>query len=145
MIAGRMAATLTEVLGGERAQGMYSHDELVERVLWHLDDVEGRRSAVFVSVDGDGEITGHTIVRAEPEEGPGVGLFSTTYVDPARRRERIASGLLQRGEKWMRDRGLRTAVTYTDSANTKLIELYRSHGYTIEFVAAEWARASKEL
>lgn len=145
LIARRMHLTLVEVLDEERANALYSNDELIDRVRWHLDDVPGRRAAVYVSVEPDGEITGHTIVRAEEEDGDFIGLFSTTYVDPKHRHAGIASALLRRGEAWMREQGLATACTYTDRDNTKLLGLYEKLGYQTEFLDAAWARASKSL
>lgn len=145
LIARRMHLTLVEVLDEARAKALYSHDELIDRVRWHLEDVPGRRAAVYVSATTDGEISGHTIVRAEEEEGDFIGLFSTTYVDPKHRHAGIGSALLRRGEEWMRAQGLTNACTYTDRDNSKLLALYENLGYRTEFIDSAWARASKPL
>ncbi|CAN0477795.1 unnamed protein product, partial [Phaeothamnion confervicola] len=92
IVAGRMRETLLEVLG----YCEYSLDWLRERVKFHL-----QVGAVFV-VEAD-RILGHTIVREED----GKGLFSTTYVLPESRRLGVADALLDRGEEWMRSRGMR--------------------------------------
>lgn len=136
-----MRLTLVEVLGQERADEMFDHRELVERVRWHLDEP---RAEVFLAEDA-GEIVGHTIVRVECEDGREIGLFSTTYVDPAVRRSGVASLLLAAGTQWMQDMELTEAATYTDSDNAKLIEFYRRHGYSLTLIDPEWARLHRRI
>src|SRR5205823_1480125 len=103
---------------------MYTIEWLRDRVRFHLDPAQSV-GEVFVAEDRARTIVGHTIVRVEHEEGGRcIGLFSTTYVDPAHRRARVASLLLERGEAWMRERGLRAAATYTDESNARLIHLF---------------------
>lgn len=146
LIATRMRLTLAEVLDSTRADEMFTHEELVERVRWHLDrDVAGRHADVFVAEDDDAGILGHTMVRVEQLDGEDVGLFATTYVDPSSRRSGVASALLASGEGWMHDRGMTTAVTFTDAHNDKLLSLYARHGYTCERIDDEWARAMRRL
>ncbi len=148
-VATRMRATLMEVLGAERGEAMYELDWLVDRVRFHLDPARCT-GAVFVA-DADGEVVGHTIVRVEDEEAAGVdggttvGLFSTTYVAPEGRRRGVADLLLGRGEAWMRDHGLDTAVTYTDPDNEPLIALYRERGYDLAPAGEDFVRLSHSL
>jgi RimJ/RimL family protein N-acetyltransferase len=145
LISTRMRLTLAEVLDPTRADEMFTDEELRERVRWHLDrDAAGRRADVFVAEDDDG-VLGHTMVRVEHLDGQDVGLFATTYVDPASRRSGVASALLSTGEAWMRDRGMTIAVTFTDPHNDKLLSLYERHGYTCERIDDEWARATRSL
>ncbi|HRW37416.1 MAG TPA: hypothetical protein P5254_06950, partial [Aquihabitans sp.] len=40
----------------------------IDRVRWHLDGADGMGAEVFLAVDGDRSILGHTIVRVEREE-----------------------------------------------------------------------------
>lgn len=146
LIARRMRLTLTEVLDPTRADEMFTHEALVERVRWHLDrEVADRRADVFVAEDDDAAILGHTMVRVEHLDGNEIGLFATTYVDPASRRSGVASALVASGEEWMRNRGMTTAVTFTDAHNDKLLSLYARHGYTCERIDDEWARARRRL
>lgn len=145
LVATRMHKTLAEVLDEQRADAMFSHDGLVERVRWHLDDGDDRQAAVFLCETSDGTIVGHTMVRAEDEDGTMIGLFATTYVDPAHRQSGAASALIERGERWMRQRRLPEAATYTDVDNVKLLNLYRKHDYAVAVLDEEWARASKPL
>jgi hypothetical protein len=87
---------------------------------------------VFVAIGAAGTVVGHTMVRSECGEATGpapVGLFATTYVVPGARRSGIASVLLHRGEQWMREHGLSTAMTFTNPSNTKLRALYTRHCY----------------
>jgi GNAT superfamily N-acetyltransferase len=134
-VASRMQATLVEVLGEERGRAMYTMDWLTQRVLWHLDPQEVT-AQVFLAERADGHITGHTIVRLDRNgAGEPIGLFSTTYVEPASRKQAIADSLLRHGEAWMREQGMTEAATYTSETNTKLINLYTKHGYGL--VAAE--------
>lgn len=149
VIAQRMRLTLVEVLGAARADEMFDHSELLERVHWHLDRSEpGRAAEVFVAEDATGRIVGHTMVRCqsgEPFEPGLVGLFATTYVEPGARRTGAASALLSRGEHWMRQHGLSTASTFTDPGNARLQALYVRHGYQWTRVEDTWMRAAKTL
>ena len=102
---------------------MYSMDWLRQRVLWHLDPTEVI-GQVFVAVNAQEGIVGHSIVRLEIEVGGDdfintVGLFSTTYVEPASRQFGVATLLLERGEQWMLEQEMTEAVTYTDANNVK--------------------------
>ncbi len=127
-VAARMRATLVEVLGEARGGAMYTREWLEGRVRQHLRP----DAAVFLALAGDARL-GHTIVREEVDEaGARFGLFATTYVDPASRRLGVARALLDRGEAWMRGRGLVASATYTDRDNEKLIRLFESRGYALE-------------
>jgi GNAT superfamily N-acetyltransferase len=143
LVAARMRQTLVEVLGEQRGVAMYSMDWLVERVLWHLDP--GKSTAqVLLSEDAAGHVTGHTIVRLETDDdGKRIGLFSTTFVEPASRKLAIASALLSRGEGWMLSHAMTTAVTYTSETNTRLINLFRKHGYEIVLARSEMVRLER--
>ncbi|MBZ0117118.1 MAG: GNAT family N-acetyltransferase [Sandaracinaceae bacterium] len=149
LVAERMRATLVEVLGQERAVAMYSMDWLEDRVRQHVDPARSI-GAVFVActepASSDSAIAGHCIVRVEHDEaGAPYGLFSTTYVVPEHRRGGVATALLCRGERWMRERALPLAATATSQANAKLIGLYEKHGYTIVLRAGEMLRLEKKL
>lgn len=130
LVAQRMRATLEEVLGVERGRTMYTMDWLINRVRQHLEgDLAG---AVLVAEDAAGTMRGHTIVRIdEGRDGAALGLFSTIYVVPAYRRQAIAARLIQGGEAWMIERGVRTFATYTSATNEKLIHLFRKYGYAV--------------
>jgi GNAT superfamily N-acetyltransferase len=127
LVARRMRATLAEVVGAARGPEMFTLEWLMERVRWHL---EPSRAAVFLAEHG-GAIVGHTIVREQPWRGGPSGLFSTTYVAPEARRLGVARALLERGEAWMRERGLPSASTWTAAHNVKLIRLYEGRGYAV--------------
>ncbi|PIR16094.1 MAG: hypothetical protein COV48_10755 [Elusimicrobia bacterium CG11_big_fil_rev_8_21_14_0_20_64_6] len=131
LVAARMRETLVEVLGKGKGSSMYAMDWLVQRVLFHLDPAKCT-GQVYVCENHDGRIVGHTMVRIEETaEGRKFGLFSTTYVERESRNQAVASRLLEQGERWMSEHGLNEAATFTDDANTKLIRLYRKHGYKI--------------
>jgi GNAT superfamily N-acetyltransferase len=145
LVAERMRQTLVEVLGEARGTALYTMDWLRRRALFHLDPTQST-AAIFLSDDGGGRITGHTIVRIERDElGEPFGLFSTTYVEPTARRRGVAARLLARGEAWMRDHQMRRAVTYTAAGNQPLIGLYLRHGYRLEPVPTEMVRLTREL
>lgn len=144
LVAARMRLTLIEVLGEERGTAMYSMDWLVDRVLFHLDPhrCEGE---IFLAI-ADTDIAGHCIVRKERDEaGHPYGLFSTTYIDPAFRRQGLASEFLISGENWMRARGLHRAATNTGLHNDKLIQLYHKHGYAVVFKNEEMLQLARNL
>lgn len=129
LVAQRMRATLIEVEGEATGTALYSMDWLRKRVHWHLDraQVTGQ---VLLAEDVKGCILGHTIVRQEFEkDGSTYGLVSTTFVTPDARRSGVAEALLRAGEDWMRGLGLGCCATWTSSTNTKLIRLYKKHGY----------------
>jgi GNAT superfamily N-acetyltransferase len=143
-VAQRMRETLIEVLSAKRGAEMYSMEWLVGRVQWHLDpkQVVGQ---VFVAIPPEGEPAGHTIVRVEDEDGASFGLFSTTWVEPAARKQGIATQLIKRGEAWMREKGLTSARTYTDKNNDKLQRLFLQHGYAMKAASDPFVQLSREL
>jgi GNAT superfamily N-acetyltransferase len=152
-VARHMRQTLVEVLGAERGEAFYSLEWLRQRVLWHLDPAlcTGR---VFLLQSQAGEWAGHSIVRIEREErgmewgeerGAEFGLFSTTYVEPQFRRLGAASLLLQHGESWMLEQGMRSAATDTAEDNLGLIRTFEKHGYAITVRENEMVRLSKSL
>lgn len=123
-VARGMRATLLEVVGRD----LFDMDWLRNRVRQHLPE-----GGVFV-LEGPGGLGGHTIVRQEE----GWGLFSTTYVDPAWRRQGLARRLLERGEQWMREQGLSRARTFTHPANRPLQVLFEQRGYQLEPVDSDF-------
>ena len=129
LVAQRMRDTLIEVEGADVGTALYSMQWLRERVKWHLNP-QTASAKIFLAVDTDEQIIGHTIVRKEIDEHGNVhGLFSTTYVVPAARGTGVADQLLLTGERWMRETGLPSAATWTSATNAKLIALYTKHGY----------------
>jgi GNAT superfamily N-acetyltransferase len=145
LVASRMRDTLIEVLGEERGGGMYTMDWLIKRVEWHLDP-KICTGEVFLATESAGHVVGHTIVRLDTDfDGRPIGLFSTTYVEPSRRRRGVARVLVARGEAWMREQGMTKAVTYTDPGNTGLIELFSSAGFVVTEIRGEFAVVVKEL
>jgi len=136
-VARRMRATLVEVLGAERGSALYPMRWLRARARAH---VKGEGGAVFVA-ERAGALVGHTIVRDERDHG----LFSTTYVPPRHRRRAVASRLLDRGEAWMRARGLSSTATCTDARNAPLIRLFERRGYRIVHREAGMVRLAGEF
>jgi GNAT superfamily N-acetyltransferase len=145
LVARRMHRTLVEVLGEVRARALYDDEGLRARVHWHLDPAPGRRVRVLLSEDAHGAITGHAIVRVESVDGREVGLFGTTWVEPAHRRAGIASALLRAGEDWMCAQDMTEAVSFTDAANAPLQRLYERHGYAVTRIEEEWVKLSRPL
>lgn len=140
-----MRDTLTEVVGAERGEVMYSMDWLIERVRTHLDS-NLSTAQVLVSVNTNGEITGHCIYRIEKaEDGLDYGLFSKTYVIPSARRHGVANKFLIIGEAWMSDNNLRIAATAKSKTNEKLMNLYFRRGYEVVFTNDEMVRLEKTL
>ncbi|WP_053231592.1 GNAT family N-acetyltransferase [Sandaracinus amylolyticus] len=145
IVARRMRETLVEVLGAERGTAMYTMEWLRDRVRFHLDPARST-AVVYLAEDASGHVTGHTIVRLDVDEAERpVGLFSTTFVEPACRRSSIASELLRRGEAWIREQRMPRAITYTDEHNVKLIRLYEKHGYTRSPMGSAMVQLAKPL
>jgi len=130
LVARRMRETLKEVLGPEKGEILYSIEWLIERVRQHI---QGELEAkVFLAFNQQQQCIGHTIVRKEhtdPQED--FGLFSTIYIVPSFRRQAVAAQLIQKGEEWMKAKGLTRFATYTSASNTKLIMLFEKYQYTI--------------
>ena len=145
LVATRMRQTLIEVLGEAAGGSMYTMDWLIRRVEWHLDPA-ACTGQVFLALNGEDQIAGHTIVRLDVdfEEKP-TGLFSTTYVDPEFRGKGLARALIAKGENWMIERGMNKAVTYTDPGNAPLLKLFESQGYRIIETRGEFAVVVKNL
>jgi GNAT superfamily N-acetyltransferase len=145
LVARRMRETLVEVLGAERGGAMYTHEWLVNRVRWHLDPAQ-ITGEVLVIEDERGVIAGHAIVRIDQDgDGRPIGLLSTIFVDPARRRRGFAGELIRHAEGWMRARGMTIAVTYTDRGNEKLQTLFTARGYSMSPMPEDFVRLAKEL
>ena len=130
-----MHATLLEVVG----QPLYNRNWLRQRVLEHLDPSR-LVGAVYLAFGT--HYLGHTIVRVETPE---LGLFSTTYVVPEARGRGIARKLIARGGRWMRNRALNRACTYTASDNRPLQELFRSLGYHMSPAEAMFVQLERRL
>lgn len=129
LVAERMRLTLVEVLGKERGESMYTLEWLRERVRFHL-DLAHCDGEVFLARDGV-QTAGHAIVRVEIEDGLRFGLFSTFYVAPEYRGRGVGRKLADAGEKWMRERSLPEARTYTAEDNAPLHAMMESLGYEI--------------
>lgn len=136
-----MRRTLMEVLGDEEGESLYTMDWLERRVRYHLDPLQCL-GQIFLCVLPDGERLGYTIVRREESA---LGLFSTTYVEPAWRRRGVAQALIRRGEDWMRQLGLSRAATYTAETNFRLQQLYLSNGYALIAGESGFVKLVKEL
>lgn len=142
LVAERMRQTLVEVLGEDRGGSMYSMDWLKNRVLWHLDPLS-TNGKVFLSVNQQGEITGHAIARID--HGTSFGHFSTIFVEPTSRRHGVASCLVEHVEKWFTERGMPKIVYNTAENHVAIINLFKSHGYNITHSESEMLQLSKTL
>lgn len=145
LVAGRMRETLVEVLGDARGTALYTMDWLRDRVRWHLDP-EKTTARIFLAELAGGHVAGHTIVRVDrDDDGRPIGLFSTTFVEPASRRLAIATSLVRCGEAWLTERGMTVLVTDTSRTNTKLIRLFEKHGYRIVLAVEDMVRLARTL
>jgi GNAT superfamily N-acetyltransferase len=142
-----MRLTLVEVLGEEAGAALYSLDWLRERVHWHLEPAQCT-GQVLLAEEQEGCLAGHLIVRLERgEDGAEIGLISTIYVDPSRRRRGIGARLLEAGETWIRAHAGRVAVYDTAETHAPMIRLLEARGYVVTFAAADkqMVRLSKAL
>lgn len=145
LVASQMRDTLIEVLGEERGSALYSMDWLIQRVRFHLDPHQST-GEVFVAVEPEGQIVGHTIVRLDKNDtGDPIGLFSTIYVVPEFRRQQVAQRLIGAGERWLVERGMTELHTYTDVGNVKLIRLFEGQGFKVTEERNEFAILVKHL
>jgi len=144
LVAARMAATLVEVLGVERAAAVHTPDEIRARLDWHL--TPGHAATVLLARGDDGAVRGHTLLRVHEESGQApAGLFATIHVQTDGRRRGVASALIAAGEAWMAGRGLTRALTWTDVGNAALVACFERHGYACATHGDEWLILSRAL
>jgi GNAT superfamily N-acetyltransferase len=131
-VANGMHLTLVEV-EGEKGRVAYPVDWTRARLREFLDPSQHLAQVVLaVASHEPAAIVGHTILRInEMPDGRRYGLVSTTWVDPAHRRQGVADALLARGEAWIRAQGMDEAATWTSAANVRLIRLYEKHGFAL--------------
>jgi len=135
-VARGMHRTLVEV-EGEKGREAYPLAWTRERLRELLDPAR-HAAHVFLAVAAQDPdlIAGHTILRLNTmPDGRVYGLVSTTWVDPEYRRAGLADRLLDRGEAWIRERGMTEAATWTSATNLGLIRLYEKHGYAVNETA----------
>lgn len=153
LVAARMRQTLIEVLGHARGSAVYALPWLVDRVEFHLDPARST-GAVLLAVDDhdaavighDAAVIGHTIVRVEAQEDcPRLGLFSTIYVVPEKRRAGVAHTLVEAGEVWLLAQGVQALATNTGKDNAKLIRLFQGRGYQITVRTDEMVQLRRDV
>jgi GNAT superfamily N-acetyltransferase len=145
LVAARMRQTLVEVLGEEKGSALYTMDWLVSRVKWHLDSTK-TNAKVFLIKNADNEIVGHAIARIEGGEGQeNYGYFSTVFIEPNSRDQRMASALIKHVEKWLRAMQMPKVVYNTAENHKKLIRLFDHHGYQITHKESEMVQLTKPL
>jgi aminoglycoside 6'-N-acetyltransferase I len=97
-------------------------------------DFRAREDAeVFVSLRGDGSVSGFVEVGARPyadgcETSP-VGYIEAWFVDPDVRRMRHGQALLAAAEEWARERGYREMASDAVIDNTVSHAAHRKAGY----------------
>lgn len=145
LVAARMRQTLVDVMGEEGGGSYYSMDWLLERVRWHLDP-RCATAKVYLAEGAAGQIIGQAIVRIEHDDDiKPFGYFSTIYVDPASRRQGVATSLLDRVEAWAQEQGLPKMVYNTAHYNTKLLDLLYKRGFNITLKEGEMVQLTKTL
>lgn len=95
---------------------------------------ERRRPEGFLVVVLGGRIVGYAAVREKIPfaEGAHVQAVWGLVVDPAVRRQGIASALLTGAEELARSRGARKLSLHVLGSNTAALALYERRGYTVE-------------
>lgn len=145
LVALRMRQTLVSVLGQQRGLSLYSMEWLTDRVRWHLDPTK-TTAVVLIAEDDTEGMLGHAIARIEhDQQGNPFGYFSTIFVEPASRRRRVASALVERVLSWFALRKLPRAVYNTASHNHKVIGLLKQHGFDIGLSEGEMVQLTKPL
>ena len=146
LVAARMRQTLIEVLGPARGTAMYTLPWLIDRVEFHLDPARSTGAVLLALDDRDAAVIGHTIVRVEAQaECPRLGLFSTIYVVPEKRRAGVARALLAAGETWLLAHDVHALATNTGKDNVKLIRLFEGHGYQIAVRTEEMVQLRRDV
>jgi GNAT superfamily N-acetyltransferase len=124
---------------------MYSMDQLVDRVHWHLDP-KHTNAKVWVIEDASGQIVAHAIARIERDEDGGTyGYFSTVYVAPEQRSQGLATRLLLVVEGWFRGLKMPRIIYNTAADHDALIRLFGRYGYRITHREGEMVQLTKDL
>lgn len=145
LVARRMRETLIEVLGEQRGAALYSIDELLQRVRWHLDPA-ATTAKIFVTEDVRGAIIAHAIARIEVDEnGDRYGYFSTVFVEPGSRAKGVGTSLIREVEAWLKSMNMPRIVYNTAADHAKLIRLFGRHGFRITLRADEMVQLKKQL
>lgn len=145
LVASRMQQTLVEVLGEEKGIAFYSMDWLVNRVQWHL-DAHHTNAKIFLVENVDSKIVGHAIARVETDERKETyGYFSTVFIEPNFRNQKLASALLNHVENWLRNIRMLKIIYNTAESHEKLIRLFGHHGYQITHRESEMVQLTKQL
>lgn len=145
LVAQRMRQTLVDVLGEEQGGSMYTMEWLKARVLWHLDETV-TIAKIFLSETQDGKITGQAIARLEQaDDGASYGYFSTLYVEPAFRRQGLATSLLVCVENWFAEKSMPKIIYNTAQSNSKVIDLFCKHGYVVTHAESDMVQLTKHL
>lgn len=145
LVAKRMRQTLIDVLGEEKGASMYTMDWLKQRVLWHLDS-KNTIAKIFLTVTPDERISGQAIARIEySEDRNPFGYFSTIYVEPESRQQGVATSLLVCVEQWLIKMKMPKIIYNTAESNSKLIRLFREHGYVVTDAQSNMVQLTKQL
>lgn len=148
LVAARMAATLVEVLGAERAAAVHTPEQIRARLDWHL--APEHAATVLLARGDDGALLGHTLLRVDrdpdaAQDTAPAGLFATIQVARSARRRGVAALLIASGEAWMVARGLTRALTWTDVGNAPLVACFEARGYACRSHGDEWLVLSRAL
>lgn len=87
-----------------------------------------RNSRAIVAVDEEDSILAFVIVHILRT---GIGEVVTLDVTPAARRHKLGEALMERGEGWLRERGVRGVHLEVDEDNAPAIALYEKFGYQV--------------
>jgi ribosomal protein S18 acetylase RimI-like enzyme len=82
---------------------------------------------VYVAVLESGELAGYLVCRVEDD----VVWAESLYVDPAYRRQGVASALYARAEALAAEKGAETVYNWVHPNNDAIIAFLRKRGYTV--------------
>jgi ribosomal protein S18 acetylase RimI-like enzyme len=91
------------------------------------DYTEDAAYPIYVAVLGDGEIAGYLVCRLADE----IVWAESLYVDPARRRQGIASALYAQAECLAQELGSDTVYNWVHPNNDRIIAFLKKRGYDV--------------
>jgi ribosomal protein S18 acetylase RimI-like enzyme len=100
---------------------------------WFLGTQLAREDAAILVAEGDGAILGYVYAAVEPQSWQDLrdeaGYIHDVVVDPDRRRQGVATALMEAALEWLRGRGVPRVVLGTASRNTSAQRLFARLGF----------------
>jgi mycothiol synthase len=115
-------------------QGSWTQDDLDQRLQAPWFDPAG-----FLLAERGTELLGYHWTKIHSEQPEPIGEVYVLGVDPAAQGMKLGSLLLNAGLAYLRDRGLKSVLLYSEESNTKAVRLYEKRGFTVVATDIQYA------